>query len=232
MTYPNVAVENSQWTVTGTYTTLPCPANQVLDYTAVSSAYYTVGSDPTHRSFTDSDGHWLTGSISTSNYPVVKIYLPYTSQGPTGIPQTPTLMLSGSTLTWTPQGYTAKILYSEDGTIYEPLNTSASQPFTVSDTGYYRIQLNYNYNGQDRLTDASNRVQFIANDGDSSDLARLWYLIQNIFTGIQNALSTITSYIWTLSDFVRSVFSWLPGELPDIFLAVSVVGLILGLFLK
>lgn len=245
-------VYDNTWYITGgTSTAIPFPTGVEIDYTDrttfLTSAYYTVNG--TQYSFTyvsadDTSGNFYSRSITTSGYPVVNVYLPTTGTS-TAVPTTPILSVSQLTdnanwLEWTPTGYSTRILYSETGTgEYTTLTDVGTTPWKNNyATGYYRVQLHYTVDGVDRVTDTSNRVycemldDSSSGDEEESNWQKLLRFFDNIITGIQNATSTIGQFIGTLREFITTLFSWLPEELTAVFIAILIVGLVIGLFLK
>lgn len=247
-----VNVNNNTWSITGgTTQNIPFPNGISIDYTDrttfLQSAYYTVNGNRytfTMVSADDTSGNFYSHSITTSGYPVVNVYLPTTGTSQM-VPTTPilsTTSVNGNSdfITWSPSsGYFAEVYRSDSSALAGTLVSSNAQPpFECSEDGYYYVRLKYSVDGVTNYTDYSNRiyVEAIDNSGTGDEEENNWQKLlrffDNIVTGLQNATSTLGRFISTLREFITTIFSWLPEELTAVFIAILVVGLVIGLFLK
>lgn len=231
-----------KWQITGSssWTTFPTPSGYRVDVGNFGSqAYCIVNGSRITFSYNSSSGTYVSGDITTSGYPTVYVYCPYVATTTSTIPTNPILSISGNQLSWTPTGYNTRVLYSSTGTgVYDILTESASSPYTVTDDGFYYVQLWYTEDGVNKLTDTSNKIEYNTSSSGSGDtgqgglLNRILVFFQSIVNGLNNAYNTIAQFFQTLGHLVSDLFEWLPSSLQGVFIAVIIVGLVLGLFLK
>lgn len=250
-----VNVNNNTWKITGgSFTAIPFPSGVAIQFTDratfLQNAYVMVNNTRYNFSFVsgnDTSGEYFVSNIPTSGWPVVNIYLPTTGQSDV-VPTTPILSVNTNTgtyrqnLEWTPTGYSTRIWYyaTENTAQPEIISEVATSPWqNTYATGWYRVQLHYSVDGVDYLTDTSNKVYSElqtdpdpGDDDEESDWQKFLRLLDNIIVGLDNALSTLGRFITTLRTFITSLFSWLPEEISAVLIAVMVVGLVIGLFLK
>lgn len=246
-----INVNNNTWMITdGTSTAIPFPSGVSIQYTDratfLQQAYYIVNN--TRYSFTyvsgdDSSGNFYSHTITTNGYPYVYVYLPTTGTSQV-IPTTPILSVtnnqdSANWLSWTPTGYAAELYRSDDAHLAgDAVSLNAQTPFKVTETGYYYVRLKYSQDGVTRYTDNSNRVyaEYIDDSNteppDENGWQKLLRFFDNIINGMSNATSTLGRFVGTLREFISMLFSWLPEEVTSVFIAVVIVGLVIGLFLK
>lgn len=247
-----VNVYDNTWNITGgTSQNIPFPSGVVIQYsdrsTFLQTAYVMVNG--TRYNFTilsgdDSSGNFYSQAITTSGYPVVNVYLPTTGSSQ-AVPTTPILSVTNNTdsanwLSWSPSdGYYAELYRSDSSALAgDVVSYNATSPFKVTESGYYYLRLKYSVDGVTMYTDYSNRVyaEFVddsnTNPPDENGWQKLLKFFDNIINGFNNAVSTLGRFIGTLRELITTIFSWLPDELTAVFIAVLVVGLVIGLFLK
>lgn len=234
--YIRVMLGSGSWSITGgTNSTIPCPSGYELDHTTFSSQARIVVSGHTYYFSQDEQtGHWFAGPITTYGYPNVSVYFPYVAISG-NVPSTPVLSISNNQLLWTPPGYATRVLYSSTGTgSYTVLTDNGSSPYTISEEGFYRVQLWYTRNGETLITDTSNRVEYISSSSgsDTSLLDRIINFFNNLTVGIRNAVQTISQFLSNIGEVFNNIFAWLPYEVRNIFWSVVIVGLVLGIFIK
>lgn len=252
-----INTSNGYWNITGsTYSSpVPKPNGYKLGSIPDNTYYAEVNGTKYYFNHVTQTSMMVAYNIPAApNYPVINIYLPYVvddgSSGggggtnpepdePIGIPETPILRISNGTsvssLTWQPTGYPAKILYSSDGHEYSTVEDNVTTVnYLVSNEGFYRVQLHYTVDGNNYLTDVSNKVECVLENEYEDDgvLGAIWKLLSDIIDGIDNAISTLGQFITNIGEFIKTLVSWLPDEVSSVFFAVVIVGLVLGLFLK
>lgn len=232
-----ISSNNPQMQITGgSWVNIPIPNGYEFNAQAFSnSAYISVNGQHFDFDQDEQTGQWSTGLVITTNgYPNVDIYFPYTNNG-TGIPNTPILTISGNQLMWTPTGYATKIYYSATGVgQYEVLVDNVYSPYTISNEGFYRVQLHYTHNGSDLVTDVSDRVEYInsSSGGDTNIIQKILGFLEDIRVSFANATNTIISFVNTIGTFIQNMFLWLPFEIRTVLYAVIIIGLVFGLFIK
>lgn len=234
---------NNTWSITDSGTVaIPFPTGVTINYTDRTSflqqAYVSVNGVNKNFTFIDDSGVFYCQNIPASPYyPTLYIYLPTTGASSGSIPSTPILNYSNGRLTWTPTGYTAKVFYSATGEgIYDVEAAAATgSEMVIGKTGYYYVALNYMVDGVSYLTSNSNRVYgevVYNNDPDLSIMDKILQFLEDIRTGMSNALSVLSSFISDVGAFFNVVFGWLPEPIRIIFWAVVVVGLVMSIFVK
>lgn len=228
--------DNNQWNMTdGNWTSFPCPSGKLPAITS-SNSYITVNGNNIYPQRVSQTNTWAFYNIPASPYyPILVIHIYYNSSGDSGaVPYTPTLALNGNILSWSPTGYSAKILYSQDGAIYNTLADNVTgSTYTIQDYGYYRVQLYYTSSGETLITDTSNRIEYTANSGSTDNDNKTFFdRLSDIIDGLTNATQTIKGFIQSIGQLFTAIYEWLPPSVLTVFIAVIIIGLIMGLFIK
>lgn len=232
-----------KWSISsGSQVNIPRPNNKVVDTANFSSLAKVIVNGTTYNfvSIPQTDSYAVYNIPASPYYPTISVYIPFTTQSSSDIPTTPVLSISGSSLSWTPTGYTAKVLYSTDGSQYNVYRNQVNpveNPLTIQldQSAYFRVQLYYTENGETRLTEVSNRVEYtyVAPDPEEPDDNKtIWDYLSDLIDGITNASRVIRDFLSEMRAFFYQLFSWLPESVMTVFWAVVIIGLVLGILIK
>lgn len=241
-----VDLDTGKWQITGgTFVNVPCPSGKVLSSSGWSSTStkVVVGSQTIYAEpITMTNTYAFYNIPASPNYPTVSVYLPFETSSSPSIPNTPTLTIGYSTngnayLRWTPTGYTAKVLYSTDGSLYNVYQNYVNGDQTtifLEESAYFRVQLYYNYNGETRLTDTSNLVQFNYDPSmpDDPEEQTIWDHLSTILDGLTDALKSVKEFLINAKLAVQELFAFLPAPVMVVFWACIIISLIFRLLFK
>lgn len=237
-----IDLDTGKWQITGgSWVNVPCPSGKVLSSTGWSSTNtkVVVGSQTIYASPVTMTNTYAFYNIPASpNYPTVSVYLPFEVSSSPLIPETPTLYITSNSgskqLFWTPTGYTAKVLYSTDGSIYNVYETYVNGDrctIYLEESAYFRVQLYYQVNGEWRLTDTSNRVEFTY-DPSSDDNNTIWDFLSNVIDGLSDAINSVKEFLITAKNAATELFSFLPAPVMVVFWACIIISLIFRILMK
>lgn len=236
----------NKWYITGGgQAIIPSPSGKTLEdnYNVLTTdGGVVVGSNVYHFQIVTQSDWYVAYNIpaSSQNYPVLSIYLPFSTPSTPVIPSTPVLTISGTQLSWTPSNYTAKVLYSTTGQgvydVYQTQVNGGQTTIMLDGSAYFRVQLYYTEDGTTKLTDASNQVYYQYTeptpDDPDDENKTIWDYLSDIIDGIDIATKAVRNFLGNMRGFFRDLFSFLPEQVMAVFWAIVVIGLVFGLLLK